>query len=178
MYESILGSPNIFLRKNFERKHIYKGVYIIKDYLKDEFQEYKPVPHLKISFKLFDDIIKSLNDLSRISKSDEEECEMFVDAMEEYFGIVNLVQADLLANKMNPIYQYGAYVLFISNSDVEFLKSCLKAYKKLYEWSVERERERREDYYDKGYGYYPKEPYYSHNKYLQISILAKNLMNI
>jgi hypothetical protein len=162
--KSALGSPNIFLKKNLERRHIYRGIYVIKEAMKEKFRQGSPIPHLKIRYSLYKQIIEGLNDLARIAKASDESCEIFTQSMEENFGVTNMEKAAIFANRMILCSEFGGTVLFLSDTDIDDLKSYLLAYLKLYIWSINDDEEYKE-----------KRPYYPHERYSHLNLLLKHI---
>ncbi|MDO3643853.1 hypothetical protein [Mucilaginibacter sp. L3T2-6] len=131
---SIVGSPNIFLRKNFERGHVFRGLYFIIESFRQQFEDYSPVPHFKVRITFYREIVDALNDLTRIAASEDESCEMFVGSMYENLGLQGFEHAADLSLRIVPIFQFGASVVYISSQDVTSLKNYVRAYIKLFHW--------------------------------------------
>ena len=162
--ESRLGSPNIFLKKNFERGHIFKGVYLINDSLENNFEAYMPVNHLRISYKLQEQIVDGLLTLAHLDSIENDEAQEFVSWLWEHRDIKDCQEAVSLEKKLKVQWKYGAAVIFISVENVMLLKKFLKGYLELYKWSMR-------DKYDR----YTRKPYYSSFCYNNLIYFVRNI---
>jgi len=162
--DTIAGSPRIFLKKNFDRGHIFKGHYIILSTSKEDFENYLPVKHLKITNQLRSDIINALSTLSKIETSEDELTEQFVGWLSEYRGINNLQHANALSNQLSNVSISSASVIFIQIDNLLAIKKYLTGYIEYYNWS-------QLDYY----GENTREPYYSFDEYIRMKYFVKEV---